>query len=154
MNKSRKAFFCCVLAVATLLGVMPASLLHAQTRVSDKDVEAMMQNLRDDAKDFRPKFESALKKSTIRKTSQEKDARDLVNSFEKQTDAMLKEFKKTKKGDVAVETTLNNAQEIERVMYNLQLGQHINDQWEKIRSELDRVSSAFGITVHSPGRLQ
>jgi single-stranded DNA-specific DHH superfamily exonuclease len=123
--------------------------LNAQRRLNDKDVEAMMQNLRDDAKDFRPKFESALKKSTIRKTSQEKDAKSLISNFEKQTDAMFKEFKKSKKGDVAVETTLNNAQQIDKLLYSLQIGPQIDSQWAKIRSELDRVSSAFGIVTRS-----
>ena len=41
--------------------------------MSDKDVQALMQNLRDDAKSFKPQFNSAISKSTIRKTSREKE---------------------------------------------------------------------------------
>lgn len=155
MKKSRNTLFCCVAILAGLLSLVRTPALNAQTRLNDRDVEALMRNLRDDAKDFRPKFESALKKSTIRKTSQEKDAKGLVSNFEKQTDSMLKEFKKTKKGDVAVETTLNNAQQIDRLIYSLQLGPQLTSQWQKIRTELDNVSNAFGITVHSSGmRMQ
>jgi single-stranded DNA-specific DHH superfamily exonuclease len=155
MKRTRKAFF--YYGVTILIGLMSicsSPRLNAQKRLNDKDVEAMMRNLRDDAKDFRPKFESALKKSTIRKTSQEKDAKSMVVTFEKQADAMLSEFKKSKKGDVAVETTLNNAQEIDRMIYSLQLSPQITSQWEKLRTELDRLSSAFGITVHSGSRMQ
>jgi hypothetical protein len=147
MNQSRRALFCCIAIFVGLLSVFQAPL-HAQTRVSDKDIEALMRNLKDDAKDFRPKFEATLKKSAIRKTSQEKDARGLVVSFEKQTDAMLNDFKKTKKGDVAVETTLSTAQQIDKLVYSMQLGPQITSQWQKVQFELNQVASAFGITAH------
>src|SRR5215475_11365735 len=148
MKKSHSALFHC--CVALLIGVMsfsPVSILHAQKRVSDHDVEALMKNLKEDSKSFRENFDAALKKSAIRRTSQEKDAKGLIASFEKQTDSMFSEFKKSKRGDVAVETTISSAQEIERLIYNLQLDAKTISQWEKIRSELDKVSGAFGINA-------
>jgi hypothetical protein len=127
-----------------MLGTFAAPPLHAQ-RVSDRDVEAMMLNLHEDAKKFRASFDEELKKSTIRKTSQEKDARKLAEDFEKQTGEMLGEFKKTKKGDVAVENTMNSAEELGRVVGRIQLSPRVASQWEKVRAELAQVSSAFGI---------
>jgi hypothetical protein len=53
----------------------------AQGRLSDKDLQRLLQNLKDDAQPFRQSFANALKKSTIRKTSKEKDARMLADSF-------------------------------------------------------------------------
>jgi len=146
-NNHSALFHCCVAVLAGWMSISPARVLHAQKRVSDKDVEALMKNLKEDSKSFRENFDAALKKSAIRRTSQEKDAKDLVASFEKQTDSMLSDFKKTKRGDVAVESTISNAQEIERLIYNLQLDPKTISEWEKIRSELDRVSGAFGINV-------
>ncbi|HLH33758.1 MAG TPA: hypothetical protein VKX41_03735 [Alloacidobacterium sp.] len=149
MKKSRSALFhCCFALLFGLMSLSQAPVLHAQGRVSDKDVEALMKNLKEDSKSFRENFDAALKKSAIRRTSQEKDAKGLVASFEKQTDSMFSEFKKSRRGDVAVETTIGSAQEIERLIYNLQLDSKTLSQWEKIRAELDRVSSAFGI--HAP----
>jgi hypothetical protein len=149
MKKTRSAaFYCCLALLVSLASIVQTPGLHAQSRVSDKDVEALMKNLKDDSKSFRSNFETALKKSAIRRTSQEKEAKDLVSSFEKQTDSMLSDFKKTKKGDVAVENTISSAQQIERLIYNLQLDPKTTTEWEKIRSELDRVSSAFGINAH------
>lgn len=148
MNKSRSALFSCCFAIfLALAGAFYPPQLYAQ-RVSDKDIENMMRNLRDDAKAFRPNFESALKKSVIRKTSQEKDARSLVTSFEKQTDAMLSEFKKTKKGDVAIETTLDNARQIDKLLSGLQLEPQLISRWQKVQLELNQVANAFGITTH------
>lgn len=148
MKKNHSAlFYCSVAILAGLMSISPVSVLHAQKRVSDKDVEALMKNLKEDSKSFRENVDAALKKSAIRRTSQEKDVRGLVASFEKQTDSMFSEFKKTKRSDVAVETTISNAQEIERLIYNLQLDNKTISEWEKIRAELDRVSHAFGINA-------
>src|ERR1700743_448060 len=122
MKKNRSALlYCCFSLLFSLVSIFQAPALHAQKRVSDKDVEALMKNLKEDSKSFRENFDAALKKSAIRRTSQEKDAKGLVANFEKQTDALLSDFKKTKKGDVAVESTISNAQEIERLIYNMQL---------------------------------
>ncbi|HEX3437380.1 MAG TPA: hypothetical protein VHT24_11485 [Pseudacidobacterium sp.] len=130
-----------------LLCTFSAPSLQAQ-RLSDKDVEALMRNLHEDAKSFRSSFDEELKKSTIRRTSQEKDARSLAGDFEKKTGEMLSEFKKSKKGDVAVETTMDSAQEIDRIINSMQVSGRLAAQWEKVRTELSQVSSAFGINAH------
>lgn len=143
MKKNCAGLLLCVL----VLFWYPVPALHAQSRVSDRDVEALMRNLKDDSKSFRENFDNALKKSAIRRTSQEKDAKGLVASFEKQTDSMLSEFKKTRKGDVAVESTISNAQDIERLIHGLQLDPKTLAEWDKIRTELQHVSAAFGIHV-------
>ena len=73
----------------------------AQGRLSDKDLQRLMQNLKDDAQPFRQSFANALKKSTIRKTSQEKDARTLADTFAKQANSALETFKHNQKADQA-----------------------------------------------------
>jgi hypothetical protein len=112
-------------------------------RLSDKDLETIMNNLKDDAKSFRPRFDSAIKKSTIRKTSQAKDAQNLASGFQKQTDALVNEFKKTKKGD-SVPAMLSTADQIEKFMNDLKIDPQTTG-WDKIRTDLNQVSSAFGI---------
>src|ERR1700758_5277975 len=107
MKKNRSALIhCCAVIFVSLMSISQAPVVYAQKRVSDRDVEALMKNLREDSKSFRENFDAALKKSAIRRTSQEKDAKGLIASFEKQTDSMFSEFKKTKRGDVAVEATI------------------------------------------------
>jgi hypothetical protein len=139
---------------AAVLGGMagPWALPSPAQRVSDRDVEAMMRNLHDDTKSFLSGFENELKKSTIRRTSQEKDARKLAQDFEKQTGQMLEEFKKTRKGDVAVENTMNSAEELDRIVRQVQVSPKVTAQWEKVQSELAQVSHAFGIHTSSGWR--
>jgi hypothetical protein len=121
------------------------SFLYGQTRINDKDLENLMRNLRDDAKSFRSPFSSGLKKSTIRKTSQAKDAEKLAASFEKQTEALLDEFKKSKKGDAQLSVLQSSAERLGAIVNSNHLGGEVTTRWNKIDTEMQQVLSAFGI---------
>ena len=83
-----------------LLAAMPGTNRPAvaQGRLSDKDLQRLMQNLKDDAQPFRQSFANALKKSTIRKTSQEKDARALADTFAKQANRCARDIQAQPEG--------------------------------------------------------
>jgi hypothetical protein len=123
--------------------VVAQSTTPTPNRLSDKDLESVMSNLKADSKAFRPRFDSAIKKSSIRKTSQAKDAVNLASAFEKQTSAALNEFKKTRKGD-SVLAMLSTAGQIEKFVTDLKLDPQTTG-WDKIRTDLNQVSNAFGI---------
>jgi hypothetical protein len=118
--------------------------LHGQTRVSDNDLERFIKNLHEDAKSFRPVFENALKKSTIRKTSQEKDAKNTAERFEKQTDAFAENFKKTRKGDTDLPLVVSTAQEIDRIVHDTHLNPEAVSSWRKVKADMGEVTNAFG----------
>jgi hypothetical protein len=131
--------------ILTVLFSAHAPFVNAQGRINDKDLESLMRNLRDDAKSFKPTFNSAIAKSTIRKTSREKDAKNLVGSFIKQTESALNDFKKTRKADANVQNVMSTGQQIDKLVYGLNLGGQTASKWEKIRTELQQVASAFGL---------
>jgi len=131
----------------SLVLALQSSLTSGQTRINDKDLENLMKNLKDDAKSFKPKFNSAIGKSSIRRTSREKDAKNLATQFEKQTDTMWKNFKRTKKGDSDIQLVSGTAQQIDGLVNSLQLSSQVTTAWQKIQSELQQVSSAFGATA-------
>ena len=126
-----------------LLSVWAAS---GQTRINDKDLENLMRNLREDAKSFRPPFSSALKKSSIRKTSQAQNAENLAALFEKQSEALLNNFKETKKGDANLSAVQSTAQQLGTIVSNYQLGPQVGTRWDKIQTELQQVLSAYGVS--------
>jgi hypothetical protein len=117
----------------------------AQGRLSDKDLQRLMQNLKDDSQHFRQSFANALKKSTIRKTSREKDARALADTFAKQANNALDTFRHSHKADEAVTALVNTAAQIDPLVYSLQLNPQTTSQWERLRSELHQIAQAFGI---------
>jgi hypothetical protein len=130
--------------LATVLGVSRPAV--AQGRLSDKDLQRLLQNLKDDAQPFRQSFANALKKSTIRKTSTEKDARMLADSFAKQANSALETFKHNQKAEQAVTELVNTAAQIDPLVYSLQLNPQTTSQWEKLRTELHQIAQTYGIT--------
>jgi hypothetical protein len=130
--------------LAAVLGVGRPAV--AQGRLSDKDLQRLMQNLKDDAQPFRQSFANALKKSTIRKTSKEKDARMLADSFAKQANSALETFKHNQKAEPAVTELVNTAAQIDPLVYSLQLNPQTRSQWERLRTELHQIAEAYGIT--------
>ncbi len=131
-----------------LLAVTPGTNRPAvaQGRLSDKDLQRLMQNLKDDAQPFRQSFANALKKSTIRKTSQEKDARALADTFAKQANGSLETFKRNQKAEEQVAALVHTAAQIDPLVYSLQLNPQTTSQWERLRTELHQIAQAFGVT--------
>ena len=123
----------------------PSAQAQAQVRVNDHDMEALMRNLRDDAKAFRPEFDSAVHKSTIRKTSQERDARDQAKAFERQTDMQLDHFKKTRHGQREFSGVMATAEQLDTIVNSLTLGPRVTERWEKIRTEVRQIADAYGM---------
>jgi hypothetical protein len=109
----------CLILLFSMVGA--ARLAVAEGRLSDKDLQRLMQNLKDDAQPFRQSFANALKKSTIRKTSREKDARALADTFARQANGALETFKHRQKADRAVTALVNTAAQIDPLAYSLQL---------------------------------
>jgi hypothetical protein len=129
-----------------LFGVLGADrLAMAQGRLSDKDLQRLMQNLKDDAQPFHKNFAKALKKSTIRKTSQENDATALADTFAKQTNTALETFKHQQKADQEVIALVHTAAQIDPLVYSLQLNPQTTSQWERLRTELHQIAQAFGV---------
>ena len=129
-----------ILSFALLGGVV-----LAQTRISDRDIEAMMKNLSQDAKKFTSSFNSAISKSSIRGTSREKESKLLVKKLEQQTAGMLKNFKKNKKAEAEMQLVLRSAKEIDLLLNEVNLDQQTMSNWQKVDEELDLLSKGLGI---------
>ncbi len=130
--------------VAALIAVWVGAS-SAQSRMSDQDVGRLMKNLKPDAKEFRDSFKSSIGKSTIRKTSAEKDAKALVETFQKQTETMLKHFQKEKKADTELRTVLASADQIDSLLQRVSLDARTSADWGKVKAELDLIAKQFGI---------
>ena len=131
--------------VALLLSVFAGTTARAQSRIDDKDLARLMQNVKDDAQPFRKSLASALKKSTIRGTSQEKDAQQLGNTFVKQSESALDTFKKKHTADDQVAAMVDTAGQIDHLVNSLSLNPVVTQQWEKLRTELHQVAAAFNV---------
>jgi regulator of sigma D len=136
--------FILLIASFLLMGAVPQT--RAQSRLNDKDVEHLMSNLHSDVRSFRPVFDSVLKKSTIRGTSQEKDARQLARQFEKQTEAVRNTFRQKKKADNAFQTVVGTAQQLDGIVRQFGQQSPAAPAWARVQSDLDALYPAFGLT--------
>jgi hypothetical protein len=118
-------------------------LASAQGRMNDKDIESLMNNLQKDAKAFRSAFNSSVGKSTIRKTSQEKDAKTLVKTFDKQTESMYKQFKSKKKADAQLAAMQSSADQIDKLLTSTPMGDETSNAWAKVKNEVTMLSQQF-----------
>lgn len=147
MNRiSRSAFICA--AVALLLSLTSFLSAGAQARLSDKDLAQRIQNLNNDSKKFQSSFNNSISKSSLRKTSQEKDAKKLADNFTKSTKSLLDYFKKTKKSDPYLQNTLDYASQLDKLQSSVQLDSTTASQWTRIRTQLNDIANAF----HAPAR--
>jgi|GEM_PF-409495 len=118
---------------------------QAQSRVNDRDMQALMKNLHQDSKSFRDAFDSAVKKSTIRKTSQAKDARDQAKVLVHQTNHLLHRFQRDHNGQAEFNDVMTTAGQLNATMHSVQLNGKVMERWEKIRSEIRRIADAYGV---------
>lgn len=140
-----------MMLIVSFLFVLQPSRADAQKRVSDKDMQRMMKNLRYDTKNFRPMFDHAVQKSTIRKTSQAKDAKNLVKTFESQVDAMLTAFENNRTDGTATASAVNTAGQVDSLLHSVSLDPDVMTQWQKIREELHPIAMSFGVQDSSRG---
>ena len=143
MSNSRK-YQTAALTACSLLFLL-VQLSFAQQRLSDNDVESTMKNLKEDSKRFQSSFNSAISKSTIRKTSQEKDAKALVKSFQSQTETMLSVFQDKKKADTTLPGVMAAAKQIDGILSSVSLGGTAAADWAKCKSELSILANEFNM---------
>src|SRR5215831_3098706 len=135
------------LMVVAIFMTLAAPFVRGQLRMSDKDVEATMQNLKDDAEHFQSSFNSAIGKSTVRKTSQAKDDKALVKTFGQQTDSMHTIFKSSRKADTSLPGVLDSAQKIDKLLADVPLGDTVTSSWSRMKSELNNLAQAFNMSA-------
>jgi hypothetical protein len=128
--------------VIALLLVQPS---FAQERMSDHDIENVMKNLKEDRKRFQSAFNSSIGKSTVRKTSQEKDAKSTVQTYRNQVDRMLDVFGDKHKADETLPSVMASAKEIDGIFQSVQLGGSAVSTWAKCKSEIKILAVQFNV---------
>jgi preprotein translocase subunit SecA len=134
-----------VAIIFTLLAAHPAS---AQQRLSDRDVEALMKNLKQDTKPFVSTFTSAMSKSNVRKTTQEKIYKALAKTFQQQVDEMLSGFQSKHSVDATLPALLQSAHQIDDVFIDVQLEGSARPDWIKCKTSLSRIAAQFNIAYN------
>ncbi len=140
------------LIVFLLTACLPAGLLPAQgssPRLSDKDVRNLMKNLSQDSKTFANNFKKAVERSTIRKTSREKEAKQLADRFVQQTEGLGRQFERTKKADAELPVIYKSVKQLDALMQELSIQGVAASNFTKVKTELDEIAKQFSFTPSS-----
>jgi hypothetical protein len=132
------------LAVVLVCFIWPLTS-SAQNRLSDKDVEKIMENLKDDAGKFRSSFNSAIGKTSLRNTDQEKQSKSLVERFQKETEDLWKHFNSNKGAEADLKNVRESAAQIDQLIRTTPMGNEVAGNWDKVKGGLENISKAFGL---------
>ena len=133
--------------VATLLGL--SGNAAAQGRVSDKDLEKLINNLKEDSKKFSESFKQDVSKSTIRKTSDEKTAKQAAERFPKQLEGLLNQFKSKKHPEASLPVVNQTCNQLSEFMGKVSPSAKTSESWNRVRQGMDQVNNAFNFNPTS-----
>lgn len=124
--------------------------VRAQTnnpyRLSDREVEKTIRRVENDAKTFRSSFDRALDRSRLDGTTREDDVNARIKDFEEATKQLHDRFDERRSVANDVQNVLERAARIDEFMRRNRLDRRAQGDWSKLRGDLDRLASIYGVT--------
>jgi hypothetical protein len=115
-------------------------------RVSDKELERLLGQMKKDTDRFRKSVESAINKSHIRHEGRADDIKDFIKDFDKETDKLHDRFKDHKSVSGDVQSVLDRAAAIDRFMVSHDLRDRAQRDWATVRADLDQLAQAYNVS--------
>lgn len=133
----------------TCLGA--AAPVHAQVvgqpyRISDKEVERILNRIENQANNFRRSLDAALDRSRLDDTNREDDINAFIKNFNEQTKRLEDRFDDRKSVAADVEAVLNSAASIDQFMRRQRLSERAQNDWSTLRGSLDDLAQAYSVT--------
>jgi DNA repair exonuclease SbcCD ATPase subunit len=135
--------------VITCLGM--AARAHAQVvgqpyRISDKEVEQILNRIENQANNFRRSLDAALDRSRLNGTNREDDINAFIKNFDEQTKRLEDRFDERKSVASDVEAVLNSAASIDQFMRRQPLSERAQNDWSRLRGSLDDLAQAYSVS--------
>jgi CHASE3 domain sensor protein len=153
-HMTRKKLFSsliCALMMASVaslasLSAAAASGQDAAYRISDKEVQKVMKQLKKDTEKFRKSLDSSLDRSRIDGTNREDNINDFLEEYEKATERLYEHFKDNKSVGADVEAVLDGAARIDQFMTRHSPTGRAERDWAAVRQDLRRLAEAYNVT--------
>ncbi len=135
--------------VITCLGA--ASRAQAQVvgqpyRISDKEVEKILNRIENQANNFRRSLDAALDRSRFNGTNREDDINAFIKNFDEQTKRLNDRFDDNKSVAADVEAVLNSAASLDQFMRRQPLGERAQNDWSTLRGSLNDLAQAYSVS--------
>ncbi len=134
-----------LLLILMLIGVGNANVASAQYRLSNTEIRTLIQRVETRTDSFSRTLENSLDRSSINGTAQENEINRLVSDFELATDQLRTRFESRQATSTEVRAVLDRASLIHRFVLDNRLDARVAQDWQLVRSDLDRLAVAFNL---------
>jgi hypothetical protein len=134
-------------SLCTALLVLPARASAAQRpyRVSDKQVERLLDRIEKGSDRFKDSLHDALNDSRLDDTRREDDINRFVSEFENSADRLKDDFKDDRSTADNVREVLSRATAIDRFMNRVRFNSRTQKDWRSLKSDLDQLARAYRV---------
>jgi hypothetical protein len=134
------------LVVALMSLGLTAQAQRRAYRMTDRQVDDLIRRVETSADRFRSSAANALDRSTYNGTQTEDEMNRFVQSFETATDQLRSRFNSRTSVAGDVENVLRQAAFLDDFMTRNRLGRQAVTDWNLVRSDLDALARAYGVT--------
>ena len=131
--------------VALLTGAALPAAAQEPTRLSDDQVERLLDRIEKAADTFRESLGDALDDSRIDDSKLEKQLNDYVHAFENATDRLEERFDDDKATGEDVKEVMTRAAAINGMMTRFELTDRAQGDWRLLRNDLNELARAYNV---------
>lgn len=131
---------------ALLVTTVKAQVVGQPYRLSDKDVERIIKRIEQQSDRFRSSLDNALDRSRFNGTNREDDINSFIKDYYEQTKRLRDRFDKHNSATGDVEAVLDRAARIDDFMRRNRLSPKSQDEWSRLKSNLDELASAYNVS--------
>ncbi|HEU4509900.1 MAG TPA: hypothetical protein VFR78_16830 [Pyrinomonadaceae bacterium] len=134
--------------VAVVVGpttVVTATPVGLPYRLSDREVERIIERIEDQSGKFRSSLDRALDRSRLDDTNREDNINAFVKEFDQQVERLHDRFDERKSVAADVQAVLDRAARIDNFMRRRGLTGSAQDEWSALRASLDQLAEAYTV---------
>lgn len=135
-----------IMVFAGFRSVARGQAYQSPYRLNDKQVEQIIHNIEENSERFRDSLDTRLDESRLNGTEREDEVNARVKEFEEATKRLHENFDNRRSAAGDVQNVLDRAARIDEFMYRNRLGGRAESDWARMRGELDRLASAYGVS--------
>jgi signal transduction histidine kinase len=143
--QTRRFMTSAALAMAGLTATSAGAVAQEPTRLSDEQVERLLERIEKAADKYRESLDDALDESRLDDSKREEEINKYVREFEDATDRLEKRFDDDKDAAEDVREVLTRAARIDGMMGRFGLTDRAQSDWRLVRTDLDELARAYGV---------
>jgi hypothetical protein len=114
-------------------------------RLTDREVEDILRRIERQSERFKSSLDSALDRSRLNGTEREDDVNEFVKLFNDEVKRLHDRFNDHKSVAADVQSVLDRAARIDEFMRRRQLDNRAEEEWARLRANLDELSQAYSV---------